>query len=83
MKVKRTKTIIEVTQKELDALKTVVDFLNVLAGEEDISESFKENYSYSSLDFDELIEGLDDVITFLDREKQEEYTINKVNKEEN
>lgn len=83
MKVKRTKTVIEVTQKELDALKTVVDFLNVLAGEEDISESFKENYSYSCLNFDELIEGLDDVIAFLDREKQEEYTINVVNKEEN
>lgn len=82
MKIERTKTVIKVTQKELDALKIVKDFLDDLAIEEDISESFERyRYGYSSLD--EMVSSLNDVMNFLDSEKQEEYIINVINKEEN
>jgi hypothetical protein len=83
MKVKRTKTVIEVTQKELEALKIVTNLLDDLAGEEDISNSFDEMRDYSYYSLSELTEGLREVIDFLDSEKQEDFTINIVNEEEN
>lgn len=82
MKVERTKTVIRVTQKELDALKIVKNFLDDLASEEDISESFdRHRYGYSSLC--EMVDSLGDVMNFLDGEKQEDFIINVVNEEEN
>lgn len=83
MKVKRIKTVIEVTQKELDALKIVADFLGDLAIEGGISDSFEDMRSYSYSSLYELAKGLNDVIDFLDSEKQEKYIINVVNEEEN
>lgn len=77
MKVKRTKTIIEVTQKELNALDTVIELLKDLEGDEEICESFEDCFFYA------LVEGLNDIIDFFDYEKQKNFIIQVVNKEEN
>jgi hypothetical protein len=79
MKVKRTRPIIEITQKELNALHTAIEFLDDLDSEDDIRENFMGS-GYSQLQ--ELVIGLDEVIDFLE-EEQEDFIINVVNKEEN
>ena len=77
MKVKRTKPIIEVTEKELIALDAVIELLKDLEGDEEICASFEDCFFYA------LVEGLNDIIDFFDYEKQKNFIIQVVNKEEN
>ena len=79
MKVKRTKPIIEVTEKELIALQTTIRFLDDLDGEDDIRPNFMGD-GYNQLQ--ELVAGLGEVLDFFE-EEQEDFIINVVNKEEN
>lgn len=79
MKVKRTKPVIEITKKELNALHTAIEFLDDLDSEDDVRENFMGS-GYSQLQ--ELVTGLGEVIDFL-KEEQEDFIINVVNEEEN
>lgn len=79
MKVKRTKPIIEVTQRELNALHIAIRFLDDLDSEDDIRSNFMGD-GYNQLQ--ELVAGLGEVLDFFE-EEQEDFIINVVNKEEN
>lgn len=80
MKVKRTKPIIEVKRKELNALHIVIKLLDDLDDENDIRANFMGD-GYNQLQ--ELIAGLGDVMDFFGDEEQEDFIINVVNEEEN
>jgi hypothetical protein len=79
MKVKRTRPIIEITQKELNALHLAIRILDDLDSEDDIRANFMGD-GYNQLQ--ELVAGLGEVLDFLE-EEQEDFIINVVNKEEN